>query len=199
MKTGLFFGSFNPVHIGHMALASYLVEYTDLEQLWFVVSPHNPLKEKENLLSDQMRLEMMKLAINNDPRFTVCDIEFKLPRPSYTIDTLSHLSEKYPAHEFIILMGADGLSSFQQWKDHEQIIRKYHRFIYPRHNDEKTDYGLHENITLIEGAPRFEISSSFIRKAIQEGKDIRHFVPEKVYEFILKKKAYRKSLPKEAS
>ena len=191
MKTGLFFGSFNPVHIGHLALANYFIEYTDLEELWFVVSPHNPLKQADSLLDDELRLEMMHLAIEDDPRFTICDIEFRLPKPSFTFDTLTFLSNYYPEHSFILLMGTDGLNAFHRWKNYEQIIENYHRYLYPRHGDEEIDFSLHKNSTLIKHAPRFEISSSFIRDSIRSGKDIRHFVPEKVYEFIEHKKLYR--------
>ena len=123
MKTGLFFGSFNPVHIGHMALANYFVEYTDLRQVWFVISPHNPLKRKESLLNDQLRLEMVEFAIGKDDRFSICDIEFRMPKPSYTIDTLTYLSEKHPKREFVLLMGSDGIDTFHKWKRSSSHIR----------------------------------------------------------------------------
>ena len=162
MKTGLFFGSFNPIHIGHMALANYFVDYTSLEQVWFVVSPHNPLKNKESLLNDQLRLDMVALAIGNDERFSICDIEFRMPKPSYTIDTLTYLSEKHRRREFILLMGSDGLSTFHKWKNHEQIIKHYHRYVYPRQIMKKIDYSQHLNITLLTGCNSTIIS--FFRK-----------------------------------
>lgn len=190
MKTGLFFGSFNPIHIGHMALANYFIEFTDLDCLWFVISPHNPLKKKESLLSDQFRLEMVELAIAKDKRFEVCDIEFRMPKPSYTIDTLAYLSEKYPRNEFILIMGADSLSSFHKWKNFDQIISHYHRFVYPRNIREEIDFSKHPNISIISDAPRFEVSSSFIRSALREKKDIKHFLPAKVYEHIIKYNLY---------
>lgn len=184
MKIGLFFGSFNPVHIGHMALASYFVEFTDIDQLWFVISPHNPLKKKESLVNDQMRLEMVELAIDHDKRFQTCDVEFHMPKPSYTIDSLTYLTEKHPRHEFILLMGSDGLSTFHKWKNHEQISNNYHRYVYPRKSDISIEYSQHRNLTFIEEAPIIEISSSFIRKSIREKKDIRMFLPQQVWEYI---------------
>ena len=190
MKIGLFFGSFNPVHIGHLAIANYIAEYTDLNQFWFVISPHNPLKDKETLLSDQIRLEMLEIAIEGDVRFAVCDIEFRMPQPSYTIDTLTYLQEKHPRHEFVLIMGSDGLPTFHKWKNHDRIISGYHRMIYPRISDIDTNFEGHRNITLLSEAPKIEISSSFIRKAIREGKDIRHFLPSRVYEYIVKYNLY---------
>jgi nicotinate-nucleotide adenylyltransferase len=193
MKTGLFFGSFNPIHVGHLTLANYFVEFTDIEQLWFVISPHNPLKKKDTLLKDHLRLEMVELAINKDTRFGVCDIEFKMPRPSYTIDTLTYLSEKYPTREFIIIMGADSLSTFNKWKNYTQIIRLYQRYVYPRDCVEKIDFSLHQNIMIAENAPKIQLSSTFIRQSISKGKDIRYFVPEKVYDFIERMNLYKSS------
>ena len=184
MKTGLFFGSFNPVHIGHMALANYFVEFTDIDQLWFVISPHNPLKKKESLINDQMRLEMVELAIDGDHRFQSCDIEFHMPKPSFTIDTLTYLSEKHPKREFILLMGSDGLLTFHKWKNYDQLVNSYTRYVYPRKTDIPIDYNQHRNIVLIDKAPLIEISSSFIRKSIKEKKDIRFFLPEKVEDYI---------------
>ncbi|MBN1598693.1 MAG: nicotinate-nucleotide adenylyltransferase [Bacteroidales bacterium] len=191
MNVGLFFGSFNPVHIGHMALANYFVEFTNIDQLWFIVSPHNPLKNKKSLISDQLRLEMVELAIDHDERFTASDIEFRMPKPSYTIDTLTYLSEKHPKNNFILLMGADGLNSFHKWKNNDQIIRQYHRYIYPRRLSNTEEVLRHENITLLDNAPQIEISSSFIRKAIKENKDIRYFLPVKVSEFIERLNLYK--------
>ncbi len=191
MKTGLFFGSFNPVHIGHLALANYIIEYTDLDQLWFVISPHNPLKKKETLLSDQIRLEILELALEEDNRFAICDIEFRMPKPSYTIDTLTYLTEKYPKYEFVLIMGSDSLPTFHKWKNHELIISKFHRLIYPRLSESKPDYNKHPNITFLKNAPIIEVSSSFIREAISNGKDIRHFLPSEVYNYILRYNLYQ--------
>lgn len=182
-KTGLFFGSFNPVHIGHLAIANYMLEYGNIDQLWFVVSPHNPLKEKKTLLADHHRLELTQLAVEEDDRFRVSDIEFKLPQPSYTIDTLIYLEEKHPGREFCIIMGADGLKNFHKWKNPDVLAKKYHRLVYPRPGITREEILQHENISLVE-APQMEISSSMIRKAISEGKDMRYFLPEKTYRYI---------------
>ena len=183
MKIGLYFGSFNPVHVGHMAIANYFVEFTDLDRLWFIVSPHNPLKKKQSLLYDHMRLELVELAINNDFRFRACNIEFSMPQPSFTIDTLTYLEEKYPQHEFVLLMGSDGLPTFHKWKNHEVIIKKYPRYIYPRHSESRGEIEKHKNLKIVE-APIIEISSTFIRTSIAEKKDVRHFLPLKVWELI---------------
>ena len=183
MKTGLYFGSFNPIHIGHMAIANFMIEFSDLEQLWFVVSPHNPLKEKKSLLKDYHRLEMVRLAVEDDDRFRASDIEFKLPTPSYTIDTLAYLEEKNPGREFQLVMGADGLRTFHKWKHADLIVEKYHRLIYPRPGMDPGAVSRNPNATVVN-APLMEISSSFIRMAIREGKDVRHLVPAGAYQYM---------------
>ena len=183
MKVGLYFGSFNPIHIGHMAIANYFVEYSDLDEIWFVISPHNPLKEKKTLLDDYARLEMVQQAISSDNRFLACDIEFKLPQPSFTVTTLAYLQEKHPQKEFALLMGSDGLSTFHKWLNAEYIINNCTRYVYPRSNDELENIKKHPN-TVVVHAPKIEISSTFIRKSIKEGKDIRHFLPQNVYALI---------------
>ena len=183
MKTGLYFGSFNPIHIGHMAIANFMVEFSELEQLWFVVSPHNPLKEKKTLLKDYHRLEMVQLAVEDDDRFRASDIEFKLPTPSYTIDTLVYLEEKNPGREFKLVMGADGLRTFHKWKHANLIVEKYHRLIYPRPGVDMDAVTQLPNATVVN-APLMEISSSFIRNAIKDGKDIRHLVPARAYQYM---------------
>ena len=191
MKVGLFFGSFNPIHIGHMAIAGYIVEFTDLDQIWFVVSPHNPHKQKETLLEFHHRLEMVYLAVGNDPHFKISDIESKMPQPSYTIDTLSYLTEKYPGNEFGLIIGADNLRNFHKWKNSDKIIEKYHRYLYPRSDSEVIDIQSHPNSSIVI-APKIEISSSFIRKGISVGKDMRYFLPEKVFEYIDRMNLYLK-------
>lgn len=183
MKTGLYFGSFNPIHIGHLVIANFMIEFTELKQLWFVVSPQNPLKEKRSLLKDYHRLEMVRLAVEEDDRFRASDIEFKLPTPSYTIDTLAYLEEKYPGREFQLVMGADGLRTFHKWKHADLIVKNYHRLIYPRPGESGSSTSDLPNATLVQ-APLMEISSSFIRKAIAEGKDVRHLVPAKAYQYM---------------
>lgn len=191
MITGLYFGSFNPIHIGHMAIANFMIEFSDLEQLWFVVSPQNPFKEKKSLLKDYHRLEMVNLAVEKDDRFRASDIEFRLPTPSYTIDTLAYLKEKNPGREFQLVMGADGLKTFHKWKHAEQIIEKYHRLIYPRSGIELEAISSQPNATIVK-APLMEISSSFIRNAIREGKDVRHLMPAKAYQFMREMHFYEK-------
>ena len=191
MKTGLFFGSFNPIHNGHMAIAEYIIEFTDLEELWFVVSPMNPLKRKKNMLEDHHRLELVYKAIDNDPRFKVSDIEFNMPKPSYTVDTLIYLSEKYPEREFELIMGSDNLMNFNRWKNSETLIQKYKRLVYPRHGDNLEEMLQHKNIEIVD-APRMEISSSFIRETILKGKKAKFFMPIAVWEYIDEMNFYKK-------
>lgn len=191
MKTGLYFGSFNPIHIGHLAIANFMIEFTDLEQLWFVVSPQNPLKQKRSLLKDYHRLEMVRLAVEDDDRFRASDIEFKLPTPSYTIDTLAYLEEKNPGREFHLVMGADSLRTFHKWKHADLIVKNYHRLIYPRPNESMDKSPDLPNATMVN-APLMEISSSFIREAILDGKDVRHLVPAKAYQYMREMHFYEK-------
>ena len=190
MKIGLFFGSFNPVHIGHMAIANYMIEFTNIDQLWFVISPHNPLKNKSTLLADQFRYDLLELAIDDDEHFKLCDIEFRMPKPSYTADTLAYLREQNPKHEFVLILGTDNLKSFGKWKNHEEITKHYERYVYPRHGDSDINWSEHKNCSLVN-APMIEVSSSFIRKAIKEGKNINYFLPSKVYNHILKMGFYK--------
>jgi nicotinate-nucleotide adenylyltransferase len=182
MKTGLFFGSFNPIHIGHLAIANYMIEFTGLDQLWFVISPQNPLKKKSSLLEDHKRRSLLEIAIEKDDRFRVCDIEFRLPKPSYTIDTLTYLGELHPKNEFILIMGSDGLSTFPKWKNFRVIEENYVRYIYPRpgYPVKAEDY----NHVRVFDAPQMEISSTFIRQALKSRHDIRHFLPPGVFTYI---------------
>jgi nicotinate-nucleotide adenylyltransferase len=191
MKTGLFFGSFNPVHIGHMAIANYFAEFTDCHEIWFVVSPHNPLKKKTSLLGDYQRLELVNLAIGDDPRFKASDIEFNLPQPSYTIDTLTYLREKYPSRIFILIMGSDNLDSFEKWKNYERILETCEIYVYPRPGIHPEESRFRGSIKFFD-APLMEVSSSFIRDSIRKGKDMRQFLPEKVYQYITEMNFYRK-------
>ena len=189
MKTGLYFGSFNPVHIGHMAVANYIYEYSELEEIWFVVSPHNPLKTKSSLLADHHRMRLAEIAIGDDQRFRVSDIELKLPQPSYTIDTLTYLREKHTMHQFAIIMGSDNLSTINKWKNAEVLIDSCKIFVYPRLNKGKEPGPAVKSmlqsadIDVVE-APIIDISGTFIRSAIREGKDIRHFLPPGVWQYI---------------
>lgn len=183
MLVGLFFGSFNPVHVGHMVIASYMTEFEHVDEVWFVVSPHNPLKDKKILIDEHHRLEMVKLAIGTDKRFRASDIEFSLPQPSYTIDTLHELKKHHPQKEFAIIMGADGLELFDKWKKNEEIVKLCKRFVYPRIGERQPENSKVENGTFVN-APLLDISSTFIRKAIKDGKDLSFFVPEKVWPYI---------------
>lgn len=189
-KIGLFFGSFNPIHNGHLMLANFLAEYGDMGEIWFVVSPHNPLKDKKSLLDDRHRLRMVELAIEGDERFQVCDIEFYMPKPSYTIDTLTKLYERNPNNEYYLICGMDSLESFRKWKNYEAILQYYHLLVYPRKGFSGNELETHPSVKIIN-APEIEVSSTFIRNAISEGHDVRYFVPEKVYRYIDEMGFYR--------
>lgn len=190
MHVGLFFGSFNPVHIGHMALANYMLSYTDMDEVWLVVSPQNPLKTKSQLLDENKRLLLVNLAIDDNKGIRSSNIEFKLPQPSYTINTLVHLKEKHLTYKFSLIMGRDNLQTFNKWKNHEQILKGYHIYVYPRPGAKASEFDTHPNVHLTE-APLMDISSTFIRKAIKEKKDIRFFLPQKVWEEIEAAGLYR--------
>jgi len=174
-----------------MAIANYFAEFTDCHEVWFIVSPHNPLKKKSRLLNDYQRFEMVNMAIGDDPRFRVSDIEFGMPRPSYTIDTLMYLKEKYPQRRFILIMGSDNLESFERWKNYDQIIGQYEVYVYPRPGVNPAKVFHHSSIRYVD-APLIEISSSFIRESIRKGKDMRFFLPEQVYKYITEMNFYRK-------
>ena len=190
-KVGLFFGSFNPVHNGHMIIANFMLEFSDLGQIFFVVSPQNPFKEKASLLEDYHRLALVKEAIGDTDKYYACDIEFKMPKPSYTIDTLTYLKEKYPEKEFSLIMGSDNLKSFHKWKNASQIIDNYRLYVYPRPGFDESEVEGNENITIVQ-APLMEISSTFIRNAIKEKKDVRFFMPERVWKYIKEMHFYKK-------
>jgi nicotinate-nucleotide adenylyltransferase len=191
MHIGLFFGSFNPVHIGHMVLANYMLSFTDLQQVWLVVSPHNPLKKKSQLLNQNDRLHLVNLAIDDHTKIRSSAIEFNLPQPSYTINTLTHLREKYPKYNFSLIMGQDNLQSFAKWKNYEEILKRYHIYVYPRPNATPSEFDEHPHVHLTD-APLMEISSTFIRNAIKEKKDVRFFMPEKVWQEVDELRYYRK-------
>lgn len=185
-KIGLFFGSFNPIHIGHMILANYILENSDMDELWFVVSPQNPFKEKKSLLKDHSRLDMVQLAVKNYPKMRASNVEFSLPQPSYTIDTLTYLHEKYLDFSFALIMGEDNLESLGKWKNSETLIKNHQIIVYPRIFDgEKKDseYLQHENIHLIK-APIIELSATEIRTMIREGKNVRPMLPPEVFEYL---------------
>ena len=190
-KIGLFFGSFNPIHIGHMVVANWFVEYTDIDEVWFVVSPQNPFKEKKNLLADHHRLALVREAIEDDHRFRVTDIEFKMPQPSYTIDTLTYLEEKYPDKKLVLISGSDQLPTFDKWKNPDRILELYQMYVYARPGTKKTKYDNHPSVKIFN-TPQMEISSTFIRKSIQEGKDMRYMLLPKVRKYIREMHFYEK-------
>lgn len=182
-KIGLFFGSFNPIHIGHLIIAEYMVEHSDLKELWFVVSPCNPLKKKQSLLDERQRLYMVNLAIEDDFRFRSSDIEFKLSQPSYTSHTLAFLEEKYPDKEFCLIMGEDNLDCIEKWYNYQHILDNYRIYVYPR-DDYKTENKRNlPNITYVD-APKIGISATMIRNGIREKKSVRYMMPEKVAKYV---------------
>jgi nicotinate-nucleotide adenylyltransferase len=191
MKTGLFFGSFNPIHIGHLAIANYIVEFTDVQQVWFVVSPQNPLKKKKSLLADYHRIALVREAIDGDQRFRACDVELKLPQPSYTIDTLAYLREQFPDREFSIVMGADGLLTFNKWKNYKELINTCTRYVYPRPGINVAGLPNTENCIFID-APVIEVSSTFIRDSIKQGKNMSYFLNSKTYNYLSEMHFYEK-------
>lgn len=190
MKIGLFFGSFNPVHIGHLVIANHFLNSSDLQKIWFIVSPQNPFKESKTLLSEYHRLHLLKLATEDDNRIKVSDIEFTLPKPSYTSITLMHLEEKHPGNEFGIIIGSDSFQNFHKWKNYEVIVKNYPIYIYPRRGFEiKND--IQAKIITVD-APLVEISATEIRQMIKEKKSIRYIVPDKVREEIERGGYYKK-------
>ena len=195
MKVGLFFGSFNPIHVGHMVLANHMLVYGELDQIWFIVSPHNPLKKKSSLLHERHRLRLVELAIGDNPKLKASDIEFNLPQPSFTVNTLILLQEKYPKLQFALIMGEDNLQSFHRWKNYEEILQRHELFIYPRQDKQPItghpDVIHHPSVRHIE-APLMEISSTAIRQAIHEKKDIRYFMPQPVWDYIKEMHFYEK-------
>ena len=183
MKIGLFFGSFNPIHIGHLIIANYMATQTPLDQVWFVVSPQNPFKKKSSLARDYDRLHLVRLAIGDNTKLKASNIEFDLPQPSYTIDTLIYLKEKHPEHEFVLIMGGDNLVTFHKWKNYEIILRDYEIYVYKRPSYEGGEVQDHPSIQIFE-APLMNISATYIRKCIKEGKSVQYLVPEEVYEYL---------------
>ncbi len=175
--------SFNPIHVGHLIIANYMANYTTLDKVWLVVSPQNPLKKYNDLINTYDRLEMAKLATDESTKLEVSDVELRLPQPSYTIDTLTHLKEKYPQHEFALIMGSDNLVSLPKWKNYKLILRDYQIYVYPRPGYENTDLATHPSVT-ITMTPLMELSATFIRQSIAQKKNVQYFVPDSVLEFI---------------
>lgn len=193
MKIGLYFGTFNPIHIGHLIIANHMAEYSDLNQIWMVVTPHNPLKKKEHLLDDYKRLNLVALATEDFPKIKPSDIEFKLPQPNYTVNTLAHLQDKFPQHEFSLIMGEDNLKSLHKWKNYEVILENHDIYVYPRISSETATLDLknHPRIHHVD-APIVEISSTFIRESIKNRKNIQPLIPYKVWEYIDYNNLYKK-------
>ena len=203
MKIGLYFGTFNPIHIGHLIIANHVAEYSDVKQVWMVVTPHNPLKKKDTLLNDSIRLELVHLATEDYPKIKPSDIEFKLPQPNYTVNTLAYLQEKYPENQFSLIMGEDNLKSFHKWKNYEVILQNHDIFVYPRLDEKdrtskitpsKVNYLTIKNHPKVHyiNAPIVEISATFIRESIKNKKNVQPLLPNKVWEYIDHNNLYKK-------
>lgn len=196
MKTALYFGSFNPIHVGHLIIANHIAQEADIKEVWLVISPHNPLKKKDSLLKDYHRLAMVKIAIEDNPKLRASDIEFSLPQPSYTINTLVHLEEQYPDKEFALIMGEDNLQSLHKWKNYEQILANYHIYVYPRIGENANSIAVpeilnHPNIKHTS-APILEISSSDIRNKICAGTSVKYMLTDAVLNYIDEMNFYKK-------
>ncbi|MDB9806081.1 nicotinate (nicotinamide) nucleotide adenylyltransferase [Crocinitomicaceae bacterium] len=193
MNIGLYFGSFNPIHVGHLIIAQYMIQRDDIDAVWFVVSPQNPFKNKSTLLQDYHRLALVRIATEDEPKFKAEDIEFGLPQPSYTIDTLTYLKEKHPDKNFSLLMGEDNLRGFNKWKNYEQILANHHLFVYPRIEGEPIEHTLkdHASVTFCEDVPLMKISASYIRQQIKEGKSVDFLLNEKVAKYADEMNFYR--------
>lgn len=190
MKVGLFFGSFNPIHVGHLIIADYVAEYADVDQVWLVVSPHNPLKKKETLANDYDRLHLVNLAIGDNERIKASNIEFSLPKPSYTIDTLTYLKEKYPQNKWSLIMGGDNLKSLPKWKNYELILKDNKIIVYSRPNYDLGEFENHPNVRILE-APMLDISSTFIRNSIKKGHSVQYMLHKDVFEYIQNSTLYK--------
>lgn len=203
MKIGLYFGTFNPIHVGHLIIANYMIGFTDLDQVWLVVTPQNPLKKKSTLLEDYHRYAMVELAVEDNDKLKASNIEFNLPQPSYTINTLTYLKEKYPKHQFSLIMGEDNLRTLHHWKNYEQILDNHKFYVYPRalteqeraastnENTVENNFQLHNNVIYCD-APVMKVSASFIREAIKNKKDVRYLLTESVYQYVQEMNFYKK-------
>ena len=193
MKIGLYFGTFNPIHVGHLIIANHMAEYSGLDQIWMVVTPHNPLKKKDTLLDDYQRLHLVHLATEDFPKIKASDFEFKLPQPNYTVNTLVHLKDKFPQDEFSLIMGEDNLKTFHKWKNYDVILENHNIYVYPRISAEieNLQFKNHPRIHVIS-APIVEISSTFIRENIKKRKNVQPLLTHKVWEYIDHSNFYKK-------
>lgn len=201
MKVGLYFGTYNPIHVGHLIIANYMVDYTELDEVWLVVSPQNPLKQKSSLLADYHRFALVEIAVQDNQKLKASNIEFKLPQPSYTINTLTYLKEKHPNYEFALIMGEDNLRTLNKWKNFKDIIQNHKIYVYPRAltEQEQKDTTENQGVNLIDlknivvcDAPVMKVSASFIRKAIKQKKDVRYLLTEPVYQYVQEMNFYKK-------
>jgi len=198
MKIGLYFGTFNPIHVGHLIIANHMADYTELEQVWLVVSPQNPHKTKQSMLDDYHRLALTRVAVENNRSLRASNIEFDLPRPSYTVNTLAQIQEKYPEHDFSLIMGEDNLRTFHKWKNHEEILANHDIYVYPRLvvqgepvSESKNDFAQHPRVKMVD-APLMKISASFIRDAIRNKKDVRYLLTDAVFKYVQEMHFYEK-------
>lgn len=191
MKIGLFFGSFNPVHVGHLIIANYMATQTDLDKVWLVVSPHNPLKPKKTLARDHDRLHLVRLGIGDNPKLEASNVEFQLPKPSYTVDTLAYLQEKHPERQFALIMGSDNLATLHLWKNFELLLANYDIYVYQRPGANPGEYAQHPRVRICE-APLLDISATYIRDCLQTGRSVRYLVPDAVFEYLEGSSLYRK-------
>jgi nicotinate-nucleotide adenylyltransferase len=193
MKVGLFFGTFNPIHIGHLIIANYMAEFSDLEEVWFVVTPQSPFKQKASMLSNNHRLALANIAVENYSKLKTTDIEFKLSQPNFTVNTLAYIEEKFPNNQFCLIMGEDNLTGFHRWKNYEAILQNHELYVYPRISDRENEHQFsnHQKVQKVN-APIVQISSTFIRKAIQEKKDISTMLPANVWKYIDEMNFYKK-------
>ena len=194
MKIGLFFGSFNPIHVGHLIIANYMATQTDLDKVWLVVSPQNPLKPKKTLARDQDRLHLVRLAIEDNPRLVASNVEFQLPKPSYTVDTLAFLRDKYPDREFALIMGGDNLATLHLWKNYEFLLEHYDIYVYQRPGADLGEYAQRPRVHLCS-APLLDISATYIRDCLRAGKSVRYLVPDPVFEYLEGSRLYRGEMP----
>ena len=180
-KIGLFFGSFNPIHVGHLIIANFMATQSDLKEVWLVVSPQNPLKKKSTLANDYDRLNLVRLAVDENLKLRASDVEFSLPKPSYTIDTLTHLNDKYPDKQFVLIMGGDNLATLHKWKNYELLLQDHEIYVYQRPSYDLGELATHSSVKIFD-APLMQISASYIRKCLKTGKSVEYLVSEAVFE-----------------